>query len=284
MKEINKIGATGAVVSPYDVRTFAVRAKAYAIDSGGVRYGPEDIQDQHRVGVCTAASEGQNAKKATKMEYSMDFLYLCQKKYYDKNWDEGSSAFHALKAAHQIGLLPLSQWKWTTESDRKLSYSEYIKKLQAVPDAEIERLKLIASRYKIKGYSKIATDRDSLAKYINESAAGIIARFVIGTEWWTPPIEPLRQPKSVISGHLVTISNFVGNSFRIANTWGNKWADKGTAYFLLNETKPTEAWAVWYHDQELPEEVQKQLDSRATIYGRILNLIQEILKLLPLLR
>jgi hypothetical protein len=173
--------------------------------------------------------------------------------------------------------LPEVYWTFTTDEDRKLSYSKYIKKLQAIPDSEIERLKVYAAKYKILAYSSVPIDRDLMAQAINESASGVLTRYAIGKEWWTKPIEPLRPAKVFISGHAVTDSNYNGTSFRVANTWGVDWADKGTAYRLQADYAPTECWLPHYH--VVPDVVQKQLDSRTQLQGKILNTLQEIIKL-----
>lgn len=267
--------STGADSSPYDVRTFAYVPSGIPI-SGGVRYAPEDIEDQHKVGICTAISTTQNARKALGKKFSADFQYLMQKKR-QGNWTEGSSLSTALWVAKNIGFLEEKDWTFTDENDRKLSYTKYIKKLQAVSDKDIEKLKVLASKNKILAYASVAVDRDLMAQAINESEAGILTRYAVGNEWWRAPIEPLRPPKTIISGHAVTDSNYNGGSFRIANTWGTDWADKGTAYRLHSQYRPTECWIVHYN--QLPEVVQKQLDSRTELQGKLLNLLQEAIKL-----
>lgn len=281
----------GAEKSKYDIRTFAyVPVKANF--TGGKRYDPEDIENQHRVGICTAISMTQNARKATKIKFSADFQYLLQKKYVDQNWTEGSSAFSALRVARGAedkngnflwgGLLPEEYWTFTTEEDRKLPYSEYIKKLQAVPESEIKRLCEISRAYRIAGYAQVPVTRDMLADAIDESKAGIIVRFTTGSEWYTHPIEPLRAPQNPTSGHLITVCNYAGNSERVANTWGPMWADKGTAYFLLSDYKPTEAWIPYY--SELPAPIEDQKKRRATIIGQIMDYLQKVVALLALLK
>lgn len=273
--------STGADKSPYDIRTFTYdKADDTAIpNTGGVKYSPKDIEDQHRVGICTAIAVTMNAHKVTGIDFSDDFQYLCQKKFYDLNWREGSSAFHALKVAKNIGLLKQSDWTHTTIEDRKLSYTEYIKKLQAIPDEEIERLKVLAKEYQIAAYARVPVTRDNLAIAINESKAGIITRFVVGREWYNHPIEPLRRALNPISGHIVTTSNYSGGSFRIANSWGAGWADKGTAYYLLSNNAPTEAWRMWFKEVVPPVIVEKML-SREEAKGKILDLLQQIIVLI----
>lgn len=280
IKEEN-IYATGAEPSAVDIRDFTYKPDKANI-KGGSRYQPEDIQDQHRVGICTAISLTQNAKKALGIEFSADFQYLLQKKFYDKNWNEGSSARSALHIAKTYGMLPQNEWTHTMERDRKLSYSRYIQKLQAVSDAEIERLIKIASVNKLAGYAQVPIDRDMLADAIDESAAGLITRFVCGRTWYSsnPQIEPLQHPNPVVSGHLVTTSNYDGGSFRIANSWGDDWADKGTAYFLLNQFAPTEAWIPYYNT--LPDPIQEQKEKLETLQGQLLALLQKLVALLNL--
>ena len=249
----------GATESPKDDRTFTY-APTKSNKKGGERWLPKYIDHQHKVGICTGISKTMRGGNNYNKKFSAEFQYLCQKKFFDLNWEEGSSIFYAIKVAKNIGLLPVEEWTWTTEEDRNLPYSEYIKKLQAIPDSEIDRLKLIAANYKVKAYASVPIDRDSLANAIDDSDA-LLVRFSVGNEWFTAPIEPLRPPVNPISGHAVNLTNYDGNSFRIANSWGTDWADEGTAYFLFNSYKPTEAWAVWFED--VPEEIQKQIDLKA---------------------
>lgn len=276
--------ATGARESPYDVRTFSYKpSKAEYIHSGGKRYEPKDIENQRRVGICTGISATQNATKAQEKKWSAEFQYYCQKRFYDLEWEEGSSGFSAVRVMKNIGLLPAEEWTYTTEADRDLPYADYMRKIRAIPETEIQRCMAIAAKYKIKAYAQLPNlDRNTLANAINESKAGILVRFVIGAEWWTDPIEPLRPPVKPLSGHLVGVSNFVGQSFRTPNTWGELWADGGTAYWNINDYQPTEAWAVFY--DALPIEIEKQLESRESIIGQIMDLIQKIIVLIGKLK
>lgn len=272
----------GAEPSTIDLRDFkfTLDKATLASQKGGERYQPEDIEHQHKVGICTAISLTQNARKALGIKFSADFQYLCQKKFNDGNWREGSSARSALTIGKNIGLLPAEYWTFTSEEDRSLPYSKYIKKLQSIPDSEIERLKQIASAYKLAGYASVRLDRTSLANAIDESKSGIITRFVVGREWWHAPIEPLRRATVAISGHLVTTSNYDGMSMRIANSWGDDWADKGTAYFSLYTNSPTEAWIPFYN--ELPPSIEEQKQKVLTLQGKLISLLQKLIVLLNL--
>jgi hypothetical protein len=286
---MNKIPSTGCDKSPYDIRTFAypTKGKVVAPIKAGVRYSPEDIEHQRNVGICTAISLTQNAKKATGIAFSADYQYL-EQKLAEGNWTEGSSIFTALGVAKHIGLLPANEWKWSTEADRDLPYSSYLKKLQSVPKSEIERLRGIASQYQIKAYASVPVTRDAIALAIAESKAGVLARYVIDDAWWTSragiitwakeALQPLRAPKTHGIGHAVTDSNVDGGSFRIANTFSEKWADGGTAYHLFNDYRPTEVWSVWYEDT--PTEIIKKLEERKALLGQIKDLLQKVIALL----
>lgn len=267
--------ATGAEKSKFDLRTYSYKP-AKANYKGGERYITKFIDDQHRVGICTSISLTMNAHKATGKKYSPDFQYLIQKKFIDGNWKEGSSCLSACKAAHKYGLLPVKHFEsFVSEKDRKLTYRKYIKKLQSISDKDLDKL-LAKTEKVIEGYAKVPVSRNLLANGIDENEQGLLVRYVIGEEWWKKPIEPLRPPWEKISGHLVNLTNYTGNSFRIANSWGVDWADEGTAYHLFNQYKPTEAFAVFY--KEIPKEVNKKPLAKITI-GQLLKLIALLKKL-----
>lgn len=244
--------ATGAFESDFDARTVQLDdILASPLVSGGIDYLPGDIENQHKVGICTAISRVQLREKQTGKKYSPEFQYLCQKVFYDNNWQEGSSILNANKVAKNIGFLPLSLFPYVTESDRLLSYSAYVAKLQAIPTAEIERLMTLCVD-KIMGYGSVnVSNPQSIAKAIDDSEAGILCRYDIGEEWWTPSwqpkdIDPLRAPMNPSSGHAIIMSKFdysVPLQQKLANTWGIDWDLQGSADINWNNYKPTEAWA-----------------------------------------
>jgi hypothetical protein len=279
-----RIYATGAEPSTIDLRDFTYKPDKAALTApqkGGERYQAEDIEDQSRVGICTAISVTMNARKALGKKFNADFQYLIQKKFFDKNWNEGSSARSALHSTYTYGLLPEEEWTHTTQADRKLSYSKYIAKLKAIPESEIARLLAIAARHKyLTGYAQVPVDRDKMFSAIDESQAGLIVRYNVGREWYTAPIEPLRAPLSIISGHLITMCNYDGMSYRLANSWGDDWADKGTAFSNLRSYQPTEAWIPYY--ASLPPAIEDQKKQLESLYGQMLALLQKMVALLDL--
>jgi hypothetical protein len=269
----------GANKSPLDIRTFTYEGdKALPIGDAGESWANSKfIEDQHKVGICTAISITMKARKHFGIDFSDDFQYLLQKKFIDQNWNEGSSAFSACKAGNKYGFLPEKYWKHTTINDRKLSYSRYIEKLKAIPDEEIARLLKLSERYKVQAYAKVPLTTDALAYAIQQNGS-VLARFVIGSEWWTRPIEPLRKPRSTVSGHLVNITKRVGDSYRIANSWGTDWADGGTAYGLFRSYAPTEMWQVWFAD--VPKSIEEQLAEKDELIGQLREYIQKLINII----
>lgn len=251
MNNMNPFG-TGAHESKQDPRTIVHSTMASPLTKGGVHYNETDIEHQHKVGICTAISLTQNRAKANGKKYSADFQYLLQKKLYDLAWYEGSSIFHALKVGKNIGFLPLELWTHTTENDRLLPYDVYVAKLQAIPDTEIERLKLLCVD-KIKGYASVDVNNpQAIAKAIDDSEAGILCRYECGDTWWMPSwnpsdINPLRKPTPATSGHAIGMTEFdysSANMQKLANTWGTLWNLKGNADINWSNYAMTEAWSI----------------------------------------
>lgn len=255
----NLVPGFGADNSTKDERTVQHKSLSMGIsvfDKGGIDYLPEDIEYQSNVGICTAIHLTQNRRKARGKKFSADFQYLLQKVYYDLNWTEGSSILNGLKVGKRFGFLLEKDWTWTTQADRNLPYSEYIKKLQAVPQAEIDRLITLCVD-KIPGYASVTNNPYDIAKAIQDSEAGVLCRYEVGKEWFTAPdgtptwlgkfLSPLRPPQVSISGHAIIKCKFDYNvSFigTLANTWSNAWANSGCADVDWDKYKPTEVWTI----------------------------------------
>jgi hypothetical protein len=272
---MNEQYSTGALQSPYDIRTFAYIPDKANI-KGGERWLPEDIDNQWHVGICTAISNTMRAQKHFKIKFSPEFQYLMQKRM-ENNWTEGSSISTALRVGKNVGYLPIEHWTFTTEEDRKLNYADYIQKLKSVPESEISRLSAIASQYKLKAYASVPVSRDNIANAIDNTGA-LLVRYLVGDEWWTEPLQPLRPPKTPLSGHGTNETNYDGDSGRTTSSWGSQWGTDGSAYHYFSQYSPTEAWSVWFAD--VPQVIIDQIESRATIIGKIKDLLQQVIVLL----
>ena len=247
--------------SPKDKRTVqhsSLTQISQPLVSGGVEYLASDIENQAKVGICTAISLVQNQQKANGKKYSADFQYLLQKKFYDLNWIEGSCVLNALKVAKNYGFLPAELWTWTTQADRNLTYAQYITKLQTIPDTEVHRL-LALCVDKIPGYAQITNPADAhaMASAIQDSKSGILCRVECGTTWWTSiygryswaekDLDPLRYPNPSTGGHAIGLSNFdfnMNNQLTTPNTWSPLWCRNGSADLILDNYPITEAWVI----------------------------------------
>jgi hypothetical protein len=253
----------GASESEKDYRTIVheTTASGGMSQKGGSDYLPHDFDHQHKVGICTAIHLTQNASKVLGRKFSPDFQYLLQKKKYDNRvtsmppWAEGSSIFHSLAVGKVYGFLPIEKFdKWVTQKDRQLPYAQYVEKLKAIPDDEVERL-IGQCSDKLTGYASVNVNTpESIATSIDSSKAGVLARFVVGSEWWLPSwsekdINPLRAPKAPITGHAIITSAYDFTSkkmFTHPNTWGTGWNRKGHGDTNFADYRPTEAWIPYY--------------------------------------
>lgn len=248
------------IESPYDSRTIIHDlASPIVYTKGGYSYLPEDILNQHKVGICTCISLIQNVKKATGKSYSPDFQYLLLKKFTDGNWIEGSCIFNSLKTGKKYGFLPVELFTYITEDDRLLPYEQYIEKLQAIPDTEITRLLALCEKV-LTGYAQVdVSSKENIAHAVDSSKSGILCRYAVGSEWWTSPsgqvswnpadIDPLRPPVNVVSGHAINLSSYDYTSSTgqiLANSWGTGWCKQGNADIDYSKYTPTEAWVPYY--------------------------------------
>ena len=254
----------GADSSKHDYRTLshADVGAPQAKPIGGTQYPASVIRNQRKVGICTAISLVQNTEQATGVKYSADFQYLLQKHFIDQNWYEGSSPFASLQAAKKYGMLRIEHFPSIVDETPTINYADYIARLVAVVTDEVKFKNLLSKcEFPIKGYASVKTDDYSFAEGVDDSKAGLICRFNIGAEWWTKKngqsswsaldIEPLRAPAQIVSGHQVTVSDYdftqIGEHVgRVANTWSKDWADDGSARFILQNYRPTEAWIPYY--------------------------------------
>lgn len=246
---------TGADTSHYDPRTWQHdTALAGPITVGGVKYLAADIGNQAKEGICTAISLTQLAGKARGKRYSAEFQYLLQKRFYDLAWYEGSSIFVALKVGKKYGFLEEKNFPYAI--DRNLPYPEYAAKLAAIPSQVVDQLiKLCVDP--LSGYGNVdLSSAESFAKAIADSKAGVLCRYSVGNEWWTPSwrtkdIDPIRPPQQVVSGHAIIASYFdlTGRKlFFHPNTWSTAWNDEnvGSCNIDFDQYRPTEAWIPYF--------------------------------------
>ena len=297
----------GAEHSKKDYRTLQHADMARIIaPTGGITYDPaKDLLNQRKVGICTAISLVQNVNIVKEKRYSEDFQYLLQKKFFDRNWSEGSSIFYALKAGVKYGFLPIEDWVYTSEADHDLPYQQYIAKLQAIPDSEIQRLLLLCEK-PLRGYSKVdVSTAQSFATAIAGSIAGILCRYDTGETWYLPSwkpedINPIKFPNPITGGHAITASYYDMTGQKMStehpNTWGGivtptwekAWDRNGLCDILYEDYKPTEAWMPIFSSTPTivnrPSLPPHQLLTKNLYFGMQddqIKMIQHVLSVLP---
>jgi hypothetical protein len=72
----------------------------------------------------------------------------------------------------------------------------------------------------------------------------------------------------------LTASNYTGGSVRVANTWGDDWADKGTAYYMFKDNAPTEAYIVYYNEKT--KLLNKQIKAKDGIVWKVKKFIANL--------
>lgn len=152
----------------------------------------------------------------------------------------------------------------TVPNNCDLTHEEYVykRKRENIPKEAFDE----AREFKIEGYAfPSAKDAEELKRSIKEKG-GAMLLMRIGKEWWSPTyyaadLTPLKPPANVVSGHEIFLCGYeqVGNrtKFFILNSWGEQWADSGTAWFWFDEQKSFIEEAITFTD--IPNEVAKQL-------------------------
>ena len=109
-----------------------------------------------------------------------------------------------------------------------------------------------ASKYKLPGFVQVPKDLVATRQgiYLYGSVSTLLQ---IGDEFWTPSwqdaaIDPLRTPKSIVSGHEMTQVGYPSLSSPcniIENQWSEKWANEGSALMEYDKWMPfiMEQWA-----------------------------------------
>ena len=246
----------GAKRSEYDKRTkiHQPSVKGTPLTTGGTIYQPQDIENQLKVGICTAIDMTNQAGKKYGKKYDADFFYLLEKRFIDGNWDEGSSVLSAMKTGNKYGFLPLGLFS-VTEVDRT-DYPSYVAKLQAIPIATVYSL-LNQCENKLAGYAQLpATDVQTIANAIEQEPTGIQCMYQVDSAWWTALdgtetyspalIDPIRPPISIIDGHSIKATYFdftVSKWLLHCNTWGQTYDLQGNCHVGYS---PLEAWIPYF--------------------------------------
>jgi hypothetical protein len=163
----------------------------------------------------------------------------------DESWipfDGGRVPRTGLKVAMKYGCATTATLPNDTEG---LTISEYRNKNAISPAAYAEALK-----YRIPGFIRVPVNllatKQAIALY-----GAVSALYTVGNELWTPSwqskdIEPLRTPKSAVSGHQMTPNGYDPVIATLRNQWSIQWANQGEAHYDFNTWAPytSEQWAI----------------------------------------
>jgi hypothetical protein len=231
-----------------------------------------DLCNQLKLGVCTKCAVRMAAEHYFDDGVRLNeyWGYLIGKTFYDdiihKFHFEGSSALTMLKAATKYGI---PEYSIMEEYPLKIdgTYQEFIldfKKVYGgkIPEAVLEN----AKKHKIKGYESVPIRPENIARQIAENRV-LIVRVIVGDNFYRKEngtytdkakyLLPLRKPKTIDSGHLMAMNEYVGISpqqlLAGPNSWGRKWCadnkDQEAGYYnFIFETQATqyftEAWVI----------------------------------------
>lgn len=276
--------STGAIPSVADSRDFSATIYPTGIIEDEIYTNIDDVVKyvyQKQIGACTACALVKiieylfYKKTGVYTQLSVRFLYNITKQYIDCNTNEGSSLRNALKASQKYGVMT----EQDCPSNFDTTHSEFIS-LVITQD-----MLLKASKYKIGAYYSIPVE-SSIIHYALKRFGTLYARFEVGDTWYKPTwnksdILPLKQSSNIISGHAVGIfkSNIVTKTQWLFNSWSRLWADNGNGYYVYDDYKPTELWAVTL--DPIPE---IKVDSSKTIEDKTWRKFLDILRLVKVIK
>lgn len=265
--EKEKYLINSAIESPEDSRTVqeprvSVLSMFSSLKAGGKPVAVEKILNQYAIGKCTAISLIQIVWDRTGVLYSDDFNYGLQKKFLDGAWFEGSSVFHAIKAAQKYGMLRKEIFDQYFNFNPTWDYATYSRKLKELFDNDALVNKLLAQCEKpIQGYSVVAPNIRDIAAAVADTDNAVLARYTCGSSWFykningirrsawegngviepiTPPIATVTFP---ITGHAVSLTHNTDADLFLSNTWSADWSKDGHASI---DYTPTEAFKIYF--------------------------------------
>ena len=272
----NQPFATGALISPPDYRdgyaasAATVQISAQIILPASYKAPLASPMMQALEPACVSYSVVDILKlywfrKTGKMiDFSPRFLDILAKRFDGQDRATGGTNPRlVLKLACQYGCATTV----TLPNDTSLPILEYRDDSKLTPEVFADAL-----QYKIPGYVSIPLDFVSTRQAIY-LYGGISTLFQIGNELWTPSwadkdIDPLRIPKTIVSGHQMTPFGWEDGIYNdVQNEWSASWANYGRAKYDPKAWSPyiIEQWAV----AEIPPDIQdflKALPSPSTFH------------------
>lgn len=223
-----------------------------------------DIKDQGIVNSCVAhvlSSFLESNYIDEKRKFSTGFIYGYRPFGYSQ--EQGMYPRQAIKTLKNIGDVEYKDFEHNKEMDE-------IKKLV---DNDIEKLKALASEFKIQSYARIYQENEIKNCLLQGTPVPISIPVYDNIELDNHNIIQITD-KEISGYHMLLIYGWNELGYLIQNSWGKDWGDNGTA-ILPYEYEIDSAWAIsTYENNVLTYQSLWQ-----KIYNVIYNFIKKLFKL-----
>ena len=192
----------------------------------------QPIRNQGKQGSCYAqcvacVKEWQENRDYGFNEYfSPQFFYNCRPNLYDKNTknDEGMYSRDVMKLMKEIGIC----------YEKYYAYGR-IEHKSKIPEKIVNQ----ARQHLISGYAKVNTMLDLKRNLIENGPCMItFPVYNYSSEFWKK-----KNWKKIIGGHAVVVVGYNNIGFKIRNSWGKNWGDKG--YSIYKYLDWGSHWEIW---------------------------------------
>ena len=210
--------------------------------------GPKEIYNQGHLGSCTSnaiafAYEFDEYKQDEPVKFTPSRLFI----YYNEreiegtiNEDNGASIRDGIKSINKIGVCPEDKWPYD------------ISKFTEKPKYECYE---IAKNHRSVQYKRVQQKIDQLKSALSNGFT-IIFGFIVYESFEseetaeTGIVTMPTEKEQVLGGHAVCIVGYDDSkqTFKIRNSWGEKWGDNGYCYFpfeyIINPNLASDFWTV----------------------------------------
>ena len=218
-----------------------------------------NVKDQGIVNSCVAhtlASFLEETYKNQNLRFSTGFIYGYRPAGY--TIEEGMYPRDAMKTLLKVGDCLKSDF----------DYNREMPQIKLLVDGNLENLKLLADKYRIKSYARIYTKQDILKCLYNDIT--VPASIPIYNDLAIDELTKIvKSPSGECQGyHMILLVGYNEHGYIFQNSWGNSWGENGRA-ILPYDYKLDTAWAI---DTE-----SNNIHTYTTVWQKIYKLIIQII-------
>lgn len=228
--------ATGAILSPKDVRDYKVVCTAQVNFPEAFELELVRVKNQGTVGSCVAHALSEVVEYFNKVqnndttEMSVGYIYGNRETSFHKG--PGMVTRDALKALKLYGDVPKEDFHWHHEVPLMLEKREEIG----------DSLHHIAYPYRISSYARLYSEKDIKQALTHNGPV------VIAIDWYSDmKLDEnnilITNKKNKSGGHCMVIYGWDETGWKVQNSWGKAWGNSGNCIIPYN-MKLQEAWAV----------------------------------------